>query len=162
MFDLFAYFKFYLGITPISQCRLFHRSYRPCVSFSMMKVGIKRLQYIPSEAALYINVETQWEIESYCSIPRTQEKSYSDEMNTHATHNCTMFHSASLRQYYKMCSKVIHFHFDSNVWSFMFSFIHSFSDGKESACNAGDLGSIPGLGRSLEREWQPTPVFLPG
>ena len=25
------------------------------------------------------------------------------------------------------------------------------SDGKESACNAGDLGSIPGLGRSLER-----------
>ena len=24
------------------------------------------------------------------------------------------------------------------------------SDGKESACNAGDLGSIPGLGRSLE------------
>ena len=23
------------------------------------------------------------------------------------------------------------------------------SDGKESACNAGDLGSIPGLGRSL-------------
>ena len=24
------------------------------------------------------------------------------------------------------------------------------SDGKESACNAGDLGSIPGLGKSLE------------
>ena len=27
---------------------------------------------------------------------------------------------------------------------------------KESACNAGDVGLIPGLGRS------PTPVFLPG
>ena len=26
------------------------------------------------------------------------------------------------------------------------------SDGKESACNAGDPGSIPGLGRSLEME----------
>ena len=26
------------------------------------------------------------------------------------------------------------------------------SGGKESACNAGDLGSIPGLGRSLEKE----------
>ena len=26
------------------------------------------------------------------------------------------------------------------------------SAGKESACNAGDLGSIPGLGRSLEKE----------
>ena len=25
------------------------------------------------------------------------------------------------------------------------------SDGKESACNAGDLGSIPGSGRSLEK-----------
>ena len=24
------------------------------------------------------------------------------------------------------------------------------SDGKESTCNVGDLGSIPGLGRSLE------------
>ena len=37
------------------------------------------------------------------------------------------------------------------------------SDSKESACNAGDLGSIPGLRRSpWRREWQPTPVFLPG
>ena len=26
------------------------------------------------------------------------------------------------------------------------------SGSKESACNAGDLGSIPGLGRSLEKE----------
>ena len=26
------------------------------------------------------------------------------------------------------------------------------SDGKEFVCNAGDLGSIPGLGRSLEKE----------
>ena len=32
------------------------------------------------------------------------------------------------------------------------------SDGKESACNAGDLGSIPGL----RREWLPNPIFLPG
>ena len=29
----------------------------------------------------------------------------------------------------------------------------------ESTCSAEDLGSIPGLGR---REWQPTPVLLPG
>ena len=26
------------------------------------------------------------------------------------------------------------------------------SDGKESSCNAGDMGSIPGLGDSLEKE----------
>ena len=37
------------------------------------------------------------------------------------------------------------------------------SDGKASAYNAGDLGSIPGSGRSPgERKWQPTPIFLPG
>ena len=36
------------------------------------------------------------------------------------------------------------------------------SDSKASACNAGDLGSIPGLGRSPgEGKWQPTPVPLP-
>ena len=36
------------------------------------------------------------------------------------------------------------------------------SDGKESACNSGDPGSIPGLGRfQWKREWLPTPVFLP-
>ena len=34
-------------------------------------------------------------------------------------------------------------------------------NGKESACNAGDPGSIPGLGRSLrEGNGKPTYVFL--
>ena len=34
--------------------------------------------------------------------------------------------------------------------------------GKESTCNAGDAGSIPGSGRSLRRQAQQlTPVFLP-
>ena len=37
------------------------------------------------------------------------------------------------------------------------------SNGKEFACNAGDLGLIPGSGRSSsKREWLSTPVFLPG
>ena len=36
------------------------------------------------------------------------------------------------------------------------------SDGKEPTCNAGDLGSIPGLRRSPREEWLPSPVFLPG
>ena len=38
------------------------------------------------------------------------------------------------------------------------------SDGKESTCNAGNPGSIPGLGRSpREGNGKPlTPVFLPG
>ena len=36
---------------------------------------------------------------------------------------------------------------------------------KNLPANAGDIkeeGSIPGLGRSLEEAWQPTPIFLPG
>ena len=41
------------------------------------------------------------------------------------------------------------------------------SEVKASACNAGDLGSIPGsdpwVGKiPWRRKWQPTPVFLPG
>ena len=37
------------------------------------------------------------------------------------------------------------------------------SDGKESACDTGDQGSIPGSGRSAgEGNGLPTPVFLPG
>ena len=37
------------------------------------------------------------------------------------------------------------------------------SDGKESACNPGDLGSVPGLGRSpLRGHGNPLSVFLPG
>ena len=36
------------------------------------------------------------------------------------------------------------------------------SVGKESACNAGDLGSIPGLEDPLEKAWLPTAIFLPG
>ena len=35
--------------------------------------------------------------------------------------------------------------------------------GKESACNVGDAGSIPGSGRYLRRrKWQPILVFWPG
>ena len=37
------------------------------------------------------------------------------------------------------------------------------SDGKETACNAGDLGSIPWVRKTpWRRKWQPTPVSLPG
>ena len=37
------------------------------------------------------------------------------------------------------------------------------SAGKESACNAGELGSIPRVGKiPWRREWLPTPVFWSG
>ena len=42
-------------------------------------------------------------------------------------------------------------------------FMDEYSAGKESACNVGDLVSIPGLGRSLgEGNTSLTPVFWPG
>ena len=34
--------------------------------------------------------------------------------------------------------------------------------GKESACQAGDVGLIRGSEDPLEKTWQSTPVFLPG
>ena len=36
------------------------------------------------------------------------------------------------------------------------------SDSKESAFDAGDLGSIPELEDPLKKDWLPTPVFVPG
>ena len=43
-----------------------------------------------------------------------------------------------------------------------FVFFPGGSEGKASACNVGDPGSIPGSGRSPGKGWQPTPVLLPG
>ena len=44
-----------------------------------------------------------------------------------------------------------------------FLFVEIYGLPRESVCNAGHLGSIPGSGGSLwRREWQPTSVFLPG
>ena len=51
------------------------------------------------------------------------------------------------------------------IYTYYIHIIYGFpagSDGKEPACNAEALGSIPGLGRSPGGRWQPTPVFLPG
>ena len=57
--------------------------------------------------------------------------------------------------------KVLHSIYQQ-IW---LGFPHS-SVGKDSACSAGDPGSMPGSGRSprivKRRKWQPTPVFLPG
>ena len=41
-------------------------------------------------------------------------------------------------------------------------FLKCTTNHKESACNAGDPGSIPGLGRSLEKGKATPPVFLSG
>ena len=63
-----------------------------------------------------------------------------------------------------------HVSFLKNIYFYLFVYVClGFPGGlisKESACNAGDLGSIPGLGRSLgkipwRRDRLPTPVFWP-
>ena len=50
----------------------------------------------------------------------------------------------------------------AGIWIFQGGFPGG-SDGKESACNAGDLGSIPRSRRFRGEEsgWLPTPAFLP-
>ena len=56
------------------------------------------------------------------------------------------------------------------VWSILSPFYMCFpggSDGKESGCNMGELGSIPGFNPWVgkipwRKAWQPIPVFLPG
>ena len=51
---------------------------------------------------------------------------------------------------------------DRGIWS---ATVHGVlvTQTKESACDVGDLGSVPGFGRSPGvGKWQPTPVFLPG
>ena len=48
------------------------------------------------------------------------------------------------------------------AWSLYILGFPGGSDGKESACNVGDLGSITGFEKNWRRSWQPTPVFFPG
>ena len=49
------------------------------------------------------------------------------------------------------------------LYFFMLKLYLSPLSGKESACQAGHLGLIPGSGRfPWRRKWQPAPVFLPG
>ena len=49
------------------------------------------------------------------------------------------------------------------LWFVLYRGFPGGSEVKASACNAGDLGSIPVLGRfPWRRKWQPTPVFLLG
>ena len=51
----------------------------------------------------------------------------------------------------RICNFICNFKLKHNLFSPLFSRYMGFpcgSDGKESTCNAGDLGSIPGLGRS--------------
>ena len=45
---------------------------------------------------------------------------------------------------------------------FNWNFIPGGSDDKQYSCNVGDLGSSLGQEDPLEKEWQPTLVFLPG
>ena len=54
-------------------------------------------------------------------------------------------------------------HFPIGYKFYLFIYFPGGTEGKLSSCNAGDLGSIPGLGRSPGGgEWQHTPLFLPG
>ena len=66
-----------------------------------------------------------------------------------------------------MCYNLLcHFPSGGNMNCLQSSFLMGFpggSDGKESACNTGDLGLTPSVGMiPYKRAWQPTLVFFPG
>ena len=63
-----------------------------------------------------------------------------------------------------MVSFLLDVHLVLEFWGYMITFIWASlvaQDGKEYACNAGELSSIHGK-IPWRREWLPTPVFLPG
>ena len=84
---------------------------------------------------------------------------------------CSAFYMAQLSHPYMTTWKTIALTIQnciSKVTSLLFNMLFRFfmvfpgvSDGKESTCNVGDLGSNPGLGRSPE-EGMATPMFLLG
>ena len=52
-------------------------------------------------------------------------------------------------------------HYPTEVFHWLMGFPGD-SGNKEFTCNVGDMGSIPGLGKSFwRREWLSSPVFLP-
>ena len=59
-----------------------------------------------------------------------------------------------------MCKYKPYRHFTQSLISWGFP---GGSEGKESVCNAGDPGSLPGVGKILwSKKWQLIPWFLPG
>ena len=64
---------------------------------------------------------------------------------------------------YQFCQVFSLFILEEPIFSSLLYRTPGGSDGKASACNAGDLGLVPGLGRfPWRRKWQSTPVLLPG
>ena len=71
-------------------------------------------------------------------------------------------HSLTSGILYKACLYVFILNISDDLYKLV-KILNCGRDGKESACNAEDLSSIPGLGRPpWRREWVPTPVFWPG
>ena len=63
----------------------------------------------------------------------------------------------------KCCTYIKGRHFSNALWiNQRWSQFSSSSVCKESTCNAGDPGLIPGSGNTRPKKCQPTPVFLPG
>ena len=94
---------------------------------------------------------SSWEQEPFPSHPSSStRKSFSSEL--HRIWECR-----------EWLGLLLPFYFDFLNLLFYIGGFPGGSDGKESTCNAGDLGLIIGSGRfPWRREWLPTPVFLPG
>ena len=95
---------------------------------------------------------SSWEQEPFPSHPSSSSKRKSFSSELHRTWECRGWLGLLLPFYFDFLNFLFY------IWGFPGD-----SDGKESTCNAVDLGSILGSGRfPWRREWLPTPVFLPG
>ena len=61
-----------------------------------------------------------------------------------------------------MDKDVKHIYIYTHTYIFIYIALPWWLSGKKSACNAWDIRSLPGSGRSWRRKWQPIPEFLPG
>ena len=77
-------------------------------------------------------------------------------------HACMHTHTQKLFVIFEEISENKYISLNNYIYVHIMRFPHGLA-GKESTCNAGDLGSIPGLGKiHWRREMLPTPVFWPG
>ena len=111
-------------------------------------------------------------LDKFQAMQKKKKKNTQKTQNIHANPSATHFSPEVITvavavQFFEiiLCTrKCLHEFFLFLFFSFKVNYylvIPGGSDGKQSACNAGDLGSIPGLGRfTWRRAWQPNSSIL--
>ena len=154
-----------------------------CCPLLLLPSILPRISVFSNESALHIRWPKYWSL-SFNIIPSKEipglvsfRMDWLDLLAVQGTLKSLLQHHSSkasilqcsANKCAKICSIILSFIMETQVKTstrYHYSPTGGFpggSDNKESACSAGDLGSVPGLGRiPWRRAWQPTPVFLFG